>query len=153
VLFHALPGDLPKQCRDVPTSFWRKKAKAQQRLDAIRRTIADVVEDCRVTAGTPARAVAAMAAGGQYGMVILTLRRSGLFGPPPGSITYQILGRSRTPVLALPPRSAPSRLTGLSRKSLAVSVDRALARRDRFEMGVVERVGFAFRPDASAVHT
>jgi nucleotide-binding universal stress UspA family protein len=118
VLFHALPGDLPTQSRDVPASFWQKKAKAQQRLDAIRRTIADVVEDCRVTAGTPARAVAALAAGGQYGMVVLTLRRSGLFGSPRGSITYQILGRSRTPVLALPPRSARSRLTGLSRKSL-----------------------------------
>lgn len=150
VLFHVLPNDPPPPWYglDVPASFWRRKAKAQQGLDAIRRTIADVVEDCRVSAGVPARAVSALAAGRQYSMVVLTLRRSGFFGSPPGTIAYQVLCHARTPVLAIPPRSA--RLPSSGRKRLMASVDHALARRDRAEMKAVDSLLSVARRGASA---
>lgn len=91
--------DLPRSNRDRIM-----KARAQARLDALRaRTEAAVATACRVVAGKPAAQIAMAAADRQIGLVIMTRRRGqGLFGPRQGSISYQVLCKTNTPVLALP---------------------------------------------------
>ena len=61
------------------------------------------VVGCRVEQGTPAAAIAAIAADARTGVVIMTRRRGqGLFGPRQGAISYHVLSETRTPILALP---------------------------------------------------
>jgi nucleotide-binding universal stress UspA family protein len=57
----------------------------------------------RVETGKPADEIAAVTSGKQVGLVVMTRRRGqGLFGPRQGSISYQVLCKANTPVLALP---------------------------------------------------
>jgi len=61
------------------------------------------VKGVRVESGKPAEAIAKIAASAHVGLVVMTRRRGqGLFGPRQGSISYEVLCRSHTPVLALP---------------------------------------------------
>jgi nucleotide-binding universal stress UspA family protein len=101
---------------EADASVWRRldlapgnrerlmKTRAEARLGALRlRTEAAVVTATRVVAGRPADQIAAAAADRQVGLVIMTRRRGqGLFGPRQGSISYQVVCRANTPVLALP---------------------------------------------------
>ena len=123
-------------------------AKAEQSLESIGKPLADVVEACRSAVGNPAREVSALARNGKFGMVLLTLRgRIGLVDSRAGSIAYQVLCRSRTPVLALPPRAAqPGRRRPSAMKTAGRSIARGLARRDRLEMRAVERAISLFTP-------
>lgn len=91
--------DLPRTNRSAAL-----KARAHARLDALRaRTEAAAPTVCRVVAGRPADQIAAAAADRKIGLVIMTRRRGqGLFGPRQGTISYQIICKASTPVLALP---------------------------------------------------
>lgn len=79
-------------------------SRARARLEKLGATLDPaLVTECRVVAGDPANQIAAAAAGSAAGLVVLTRRRGqGLFGPRRGSITYQVLSRANTPILALP---------------------------------------------------
>jgi nucleotide-binding universal stress UspA family protein len=56
-----------------------------------------------VRMGYPPDEIAAVAAEQKAGLIIMSLRgRSGLFGEPAGSCTYQVLCHGVAPVLALP---------------------------------------------------
>lgn len=61
----------------------------------------------RVEAGKLADEIAKIAASKHVGLVVMTRRRGqGLFGPRQGSISYQVLCKANTPVLALPSDNA-----------------------------------------------
>ncbi len=60
-----------------------------------------------VAAGEPAEEIAALAETGGS-LVVMGLHSSGLAGPRMGSVTYGVLCRARTLVLALPPSKHPS---------------------------------------------
>jgi universal stress protein A len=60
-----------------------------------------------VAAGKPSEEIAALAETGGS-LVVMGLHSSGLAGPRMGSVTYGVLCRARTPVLALPPPNHPS---------------------------------------------
>jgi hypothetical protein len=60
-----------------------------------------------VETGKPGPVIASIAASAQVGLVVMTRRPGqGLFGPRQGSISYEVLWRSHTPVLALPSDTA-----------------------------------------------
>ncbi len=95
---------------DVP---WLELAEARRNQQRARRAAArrtrlqddlhSVVPSVRVESGKPADRIAAIAARNHVGLVIMTRRKGqGLFGPRQGSISYEVLNKSNTPVLALP---------------------------------------------------
>jgi nucleotide-binding universal stress UspA family protein len=95
---------------DVP---WLELDEARRNLQRKRRAAAllsRVQDDIRwnasglhVESGKPAEAIASLASRTRVGLVIMTRRRGqGLFGPRQGSISYEVLCRANTPVLALP---------------------------------------------------
>ncbi|MEQ1868926.1 MAG: universal stress protein [Vicinamibacterales bacterium] len=58
---------------------------------------------CQLVVGDPADEIAAAAASGRAGLILLKLRRpSTVFGARRGSITYRVAGQAAAPVLALP---------------------------------------------------
>jgi nucleotide-binding universal stress UspA family protein len=142
-LFHVVRTGPPPPwySSDVPAYLRMEMAKARQSLESIGRPLADVVDACRSAVGNPAREVSALARNGKFGMVLLTLRgRIGLVDARAGSIAYQVLCRSKTPVLALPPlASRAGRRRPGPMKTIGRSIARGLARRDRVEMRAVER--------------
>lgn len=76
--------------------------KAEAQLSRI-ATGLPVAVNITVQAGSPADVIAKRAAASSVGVVIMTRRRGqGLFGPRQGSISYQVLTKANTPVLALP---------------------------------------------------
>jgi nucleotide-binding universal stress UspA family protein len=78
----------------------RRKAEAQ--LSRIAAGL-PVAVNIAVETGSPADVIAKRAAARSVGVVIMTRRRGqGLFGPRQGSISYQVLTKANTPVLALP---------------------------------------------------
>ena len=97
---------------------WLKKVDAarrdvqQQRLAVTRlRRLQDELKDVAVTvrveSGKPADEIAKIASRERASLVVMTRRRGqGLWGPRQGSISYQVLCRADTPILALPSDTA-----------------------------------------------
>lgn len=81
----------------------QRQRLALTRLTRIQDDIQWATIGVRVEAGKPADEIAAVAAEKHVGLVIMTRKRGqGLFGPRQGSISYEVLRKSKTPVLALP---------------------------------------------------
>jgi nucleotide-binding universal stress UspA family protein len=81
----------------------KRHRKALAELTKLKATLAWAVTECHVAAGTPADEIAKLASSTDVGLVIMTRRRGkGLFGPKQGSISYEVLTRAKTAVLALP---------------------------------------------------
>ena len=92
---------------------WLELDAARRNLQRERRALAHLTQlkddldgpvgGCKVESGKPADAIAKLASDGNVGLVVMTRRKGqGLLGPRQGSISYQVLIRARTPVLALP---------------------------------------------------
>jgi nucleotide-binding universal stress UspA family protein len=97
----------------IPDVPWLELDETRRNLQRERRATAllsRVQDDVRwnvsgthVETGKPAQVIASIASKAHVGLVIMTRRRGqGLFGPRQGSISYEVLWRSHTPVLALP---------------------------------------------------
>ena len=88
----------------------------------------------RVLEGNPADAISELARG-SGSLVVMSLRGgAGVWGARRGSIAYQVLSRSSTPVLALPRQ----RLGGPFLTRLSKAVTAALTERDRIEMAGID---------------
>ena len=76
---------------------------AMARLTSLKNETAWAAAACRVEMGEPAEKIAAVAGSTDVGLVIMTRRRGqGLLGPRQGSISYAVLLKANTPVMALP---------------------------------------------------
>jgi nucleotide-binding universal stress UspA family protein len=81
----------------------QRQRRALVRLTQLQDELKDVATAVRVETGKPADEIAAVASSKHVGLVVMTRRRGqGLFGPRQGSISYQVLTKGNTPVLALP---------------------------------------------------
>ena len=81
----------------------QRHRKALAELTQLKEDLAWAVADCHVARGKPSDEIAKLASSSAVGLVIMTRRRGkGLFGPRQGSISYQVLTRAKTAVLALP---------------------------------------------------
>ncbi len=81
----------------------QRQRRALVRLTQVRDELAGVVSGVRVEIGKPAEEIVKIVAGKRVGLVVMTRRRGqGLFGPRQGSISYEVLCKANTPVLALP---------------------------------------------------
>ena len=82
----------------------REKAAAEQLEALASRAAGPVRIDARVLRGDVAAAIASAAAAERSGLVITALRdRQAWFGAARGSISYHVLSRTETPVMAIPP--------------------------------------------------
>ncbi len=99
---HWLKGDLTAHDRI-------RVARAERRLETLAAEVpAQVRTDTRVTCGSIAGEIAALAASERAGLLVTPLHdRRGWFGARRGSISYQVLTQAMTPVLAYPPRWRP----------------------------------------------
>jgi nucleotide-binding universal stress UspA family protein len=85
----------------------QRERRAIARLTQLQDEIRDVATAVRVETGKPADQIARIAADRHVGLVVMTRRRGqGLWGPRQGSISYQVLCKANTPVLALPSNTA-----------------------------------------------
>ncbi len=85
----------------------QRQRRAIARLTQLQDELRDVATAVRVETGRPADKIAAAASSRHVGLVVMTRRRGqGLFGPRQGSISYQVLTKGNTPVLALPSDNA-----------------------------------------------
>lgn len=85
----------------------QRQRRAIARLTQLQDEHAGVVTAVRVETGKPADAIAKIALSKHVGLVVMTRRRGqGLFGPRQGSISYEVLCKANTPVLALPSDNA-----------------------------------------------
>jgi universal stress protein A len=81
----------------------QRHRKALAELNKLKATLSWAVTECHVAAGKPADEIARLASSSAVGLVIMTRRRGkGVFGPKQGSISYEVLTRAKTAVLALP---------------------------------------------------
>lgn len=81
----------------------QRQRRAVARLTQLQDELAGVAPSVRVESGKPADEIAKIATSKHVGLVVMTRRRGqGLFGPRQGSISYQVLCKANTPVLALP---------------------------------------------------
>ena len=81
----------------------QRQRRATVRLTQLQDELAGVATAVRVEPGKPADEIAKIASSKQVGLVVMTRRRGqGLFGPRQGSISYEVLCKTNTPVLALP---------------------------------------------------
>ncbi len=81
----------------------QRRRRAIARLTQLQDQLKGVATAVRVEFGKPAAEIAKVASSRQVGLVVMTRRRGqGLFGPQQGSISYQVLCKANTPVLALP---------------------------------------------------
>jgi nucleotide-binding universal stress UspA family protein len=95
---------------DVPWLELDEARRSQQRVRLAMTRLTKLQDDlrwaapsCRVESGKPADEIAKIASDARVGLVVMTRRRGqGLFGPRQGSISYQVLCKAATPVLALP---------------------------------------------------
>ena len=77
------------------------------RLKRFQDELKDVAIAVRVEFGKPADEIAKIASSKHVGLVVMTRRRGqGLWGPQQGSISYQVLCKANTPILALPSDTA-----------------------------------------------
>jgi len=80
---------------------------ATSRLTRLQDELKDVAIAVRVESGKPADVIAKVASDRRVGLVVMTRRRGqGLWGPRQGSISYQVLCKANTPILALPSDTA-----------------------------------------------
>jgi nucleotide-binding universal stress UspA family protein len=85
----------------------QRQRRAIVRLTQLQDELKGVATAVRVESGKPADEIAKIASSTHVGLVVMTRRRGqGLFGPRQGSISYQVLWKANTPVLALPSDSA-----------------------------------------------
>jgi nucleotide-binding universal stress UspA family protein len=85
----------------------QRERRAVARLTQLQDELKGVATAVRVESGKPADEIAAVASSKRAGLVVMTRRRGqGLFGPRQGSISYQVLCKANTPVLALPSDTA-----------------------------------------------
>ena len=81
----------------------QRQRRAIARLTQLQDDLKGVATAVRVETGRPADAIAKIAADKHVGLVVMTRRPGqGLFGPRQGSISYEVLCKANTPVLALP---------------------------------------------------
>jgi nucleotide-binding universal stress UspA family protein len=81
----------------------QRQRRAVVRLTQLQDEHKGIATAVRVESGNPADEIAAIASSKHVGLVVMTRRRGqGLFGPRQGSISYQVLCKANTPVLALP---------------------------------------------------
>jgi nucleotide-binding universal stress UspA family protein len=81
----------------------QRERRAAARLSRLQDELRWNVNAIRVESGKPGPVIATIASSRQVGLVVMTRRPGqGLFGPRQGSISYEVLCRSNTPVLALP---------------------------------------------------
>jgi nucleotide-binding universal stress UspA family protein len=81
----------------------QRQRRAVARLTQLQDEHRGVVTAVRVETGKPADEIAKIASGKHVGLVVMTRRPGqGLFGPRQGSISYEVLRKAITPVLALP---------------------------------------------------
>ncbi|MGB7218748.1 MAG: universal stress protein [Vicinamibacterales bacterium] len=111
LLVHVLPDlQAPSWFRVRPSdSEGRRVAKARRQLEHLMARLGPRVhaEHC-VLVGDPANSISAEAVRLRIGLIVLVLRGArGVFGPRPGSITYQVLCQGLVPVVALPSRFRP----------------------------------------------
>ena len=96
-------ADVPWLELDEARRNQERRRKALAELTKLKATLAWAVTECHVAAGKPADEIAKLASSTAVGLVIMTRRRGkGLFGPKQGSISYEVLTRAKTAVLALP---------------------------------------------------
>jgi nucleotide-binding universal stress UspA family protein len=85
----------------------QRQRRATARLTQLQDVAKGVATAVRVEAGNPADEIAKVAASNRVGLVVMTRRHGqGLWGPRQGSISYQVLCKANTPVLALPSDTA-----------------------------------------------
>jgi nucleotide-binding universal stress UspA family protein len=95
--------DIPWLELDEARRNLQRERRAAALLSRVQDEVRWNVSGAHVATGKPAEAIAAMASKSRIGLVIMTRRRGqGLFGPRQGSISYEVLWRSKTPVMALP---------------------------------------------------
>lgn len=121
-----------------PTSAAADRGRIARACAALERVRAKLPSGsgvvARVLEGNPAHAVAQLAKG-SGSLVVMSLRGgAGVWGARRGSIAYQVLSHSSTPVLALPRR----RLGGRFLTRLSKAVTAALTERDRIEMAGID---------------
>ena len=96
-------ADVPWLELDEALRNQQRQRRAAARLTRMQDDVRWNVSGVRVETGKPAQVIASIAASSRVGLVVMTRRRGqGLFGPRQGSISYEVLCRSNTPVLALP---------------------------------------------------
>ena len=95
--------DVPWLELDEARRNQQRERRAAARLTRLQDDVRWNVKAVRVETGKPGPVIASIAASSHVGLVVMTRRRGqGLFGPRQGSISYEVLCRSNTPVLALP---------------------------------------------------
>ena len=95
--------DIPWLELDQARRNQQRHRKAVAELTELKEELGWAVTEYHVASGKPADEIAKLATATAVGLVIMTRRRGkGLFGPKQGSISYQVLTRARTAVLALP---------------------------------------------------
>jgi nucleotide-binding universal stress UspA family protein len=96
-------ADVPWLELDEARRNQQRERRAAARLTRLQDDLRGTVIGVRVESGKPAGEIASIASSSRVGLVIMTRRRGqGLFGPRQGSISYEVLCKSNTPVLALP---------------------------------------------------
>ena len=88
---------------DAQRRTLQRERRATARLTRLQDDLEGVATSVRVEVGKPADQIAKIASSRNVGLVVMTRRRGqGLFGPRQGSISYEVLCKANTPVLALP---------------------------------------------------
>jgi nucleotide-binding universal stress UspA family protein len=96
-------ADMPWLDLDAARRNQQRHRTALAELTKLKDELAWAVTECRVASGKPADQISKLASAAAVGLVIMTRRSGqGLFGPRQGSISYQVLTRANTAVLALP---------------------------------------------------
>jgi nucleotide-binding universal stress UspA family protein len=89
----------------IPDVRDARVAGARRQLEKLARGVrGDTPVEVRVMFGKPDEQISAAAASAGAGLVVVTLRPGGLFGPAQGAITYRVVSVTNRPVLALPSR-------------------------------------------------
>lgn len=88
---------------EAPRRALQQQRLALTRLTRLQDELKDVTVSVRVETGRPADEIAKIASSTHASLVVMTRRQGeGLWGPRQGSISYQVLCKAHTPVLALP---------------------------------------------------
>jgi nucleotide-binding universal stress UspA family protein len=83
----------------------RRHAAAHQ-LDALAATLGSPKPATILADGDPAEVIVQTATAGGSGAIVMVLHDTTGLGPRMGSVTYRVLCRTQSPVLALPPTAA-----------------------------------------------
>ena len=113
VLVHVVPPiQAPPWFRaDLSAHGRMRVTSAQRQLESLERTVAPGIDtEIHVATGRPADEIAAAAAEGRIGLVVMHRRRGpGWFGSRAGSIAAGVLRHAFTPILLLPDRAVDRR--------------------------------------------